>query len=189
MPLIDRQSAVLVAVDLQERLLAELPMQDEIVAQTVMLVRVARELEVPVLATEQYPKGLGPTVPALAEVLAAGPIEKLAFGCLGEPRFAEALEALGRRQMLIVGAETHVCVLQTAMAALARGFEPFVVSDAVGSRLPDQYQAGIDRMAAAGVSIVTAEMVVFELLGCAGTAEFKKVLPLIKEAAARRTSF
>lgn len=186
MPLMDRQSAVLVVVDLQERLLAEIPVQEAIASKAALLIRVARELGVPVLATEQYPKGLGPTVASVAEALESEPIEKLAFGCLGEPRFMEALEALGRRQLVLVGAETHVCVLQTALSAVARGFEAYVVTDAVGSRLKDQHRAGLARMAAEGVSVVTAEMAIFEWLGCAGTPEFKRALPLIKEAAERR---
>lgn len=186
MPLIDRSAAVLVAVDLQEKLLAEIKVRDAIVAQTVLLLRVARELDVPVLATEQYPKGLGPTVAPVLDALSEAPLEKMFFGCLGAAEFAESLHRLGRRQLILTGAETHVCVLQTALSAQAQGFEPFVVGDAVGSRIKDQHRRGLERMAASGVSIVTAEMVIFELLGCAGTPEFKKVLPLIKEAAARK---
>ena len=181
MPLIGRDRSVLVVIDLQERLLVEFPTRQSVIEQSVRLVRVAHELAVPVLATEQYPKGLGPMEAPVTEALGVAPIEKVSFGCMGEPRFAEALKESGRRQLVIVGAETHVCVLQTALSALASGYEVFVVADAVASRRQEQYDAGLDRLRAAGVGVVTVEMVIFEWLGCAGTAEFKRVLPFIKE--------
>jgi nicotinamidase-related amidase len=185
MGLIDRGSAIVVAIDLQERLLAEIPDREAVVSQAVLVLRTARELGVPVIATEQYPKGLGRTVERVAAVFESAPVEKVAFGCMGEPVFEAALSDLERNHLVLVGAETHVCVLQTALSALERGYRVFVVSDAVGSRAPAQHRAGLERMAAAGVSVATAEMVVFELLGCAGTPEFKRVLPLIKEASER----
>jgi nicotinamidase-related amidase len=182
MSLMDRNGSVLVVIDLQERLLAEIPAREAVVAQSVRLMRVARELEVPVLATEQYPKGLGPSVAAVKDLLGDdAPVEKLSFGCMGEPRFAEALEKSGRKQVVVVGAETQVCVLQTALSALAKGYEVFVVADAVASRKEEQHRMALERMRAEGVNVVSAEMAIFEWLGCAGTAEFKRVLPLIKE--------
>lgn len=181
MSLIERDRSVLVVIDLQERLLAEIPAAQDITAQSVRLLRVARELEVPVLATEQYPKGLGPTVAPVAEAMGTAPIEKLSFGCMEEPFFVESLETSERQQVVIVGAETHVCVLQTALRAVER-YEVFVVLDAVASRKTAAHEAALTRMRAEGVSIVTAEMVIFEWLQRAGTPDFKRVLPLIKEA-------
>jgi nicotinamidase-related amidase len=183
MALIERKNAVLIVVDLQERLLEEIRVADAIVARTVELIRAARELEVPILCTEQYPKGLGPTVSAVRDELGEARIEKVSFGCFGEEKFVSAWSALERRQLVIAGAETHVCVLQTALAARAGGYDAFVVTDAVAARKKSLHKAGLARMAVAGVEPVTAEMVVFELLGEAGTPEFKRLLPLIKRMA------
>jgi len=124
---------------------------------------------------------LGQTNERVASELAGlEPIEKVSFGCFGEPAFVDALEAAGRRQLLVVGVETHVCVLQTVLAGMERGYEAFVARDGVGSRKPSDYEAGLARMAANGAQLVTVEMAMFEMLRAAGTPEFKKILPLIK---------
>ncbi|MBN2308282.1 MAG: hydrolase [Candidatus Hydrogenedentes bacterium] len=179
--MLDRHSVVLTVIDFQERLLPKIHCAGAIVRQAVRLIRFGRELGLPVLWTEQYPKGLGPTVAEVAGELAGmAPLEKTAFGCLGDAGFAAALEGTGRKQLLITGIETHVCVLQTALAAVAAGHEVFVPRDAVGSRTVSEYEAGLERMARAGAEIVTAEMAMFEVLREAGTPEFKRVLPLLK---------
>ncbi|MFA6243024.1 MAG: hydrolase [Candidatus Hydrogenedentales bacterium] len=179
--MLDRNDVALVVIDYQERLLPKIHDGDAVVAQAVRLIRFARELDLPALWTEQYPKGLGPTVDAVAKELEGiVPIEKTSFGCLGDETFAEVVAGTGRNQLLLTGLEAHVCVMQTALMAIDRGFEVFIPRDAVGSRFPAEYEAGLHRLEAAGVNLVTTEMALFEILREAGTPEFKKVLPLLK---------
>jgi len=179
--MLDRANAVLLVIDYQDSLLAKIPRGDEIVGRAVKLIRVFQALDAPVFWTEQYRKGLGPTRAAVAEALSGqSPVDKLTFGCFGVPEFAQAVERTQRRQLVLVGIETHVCVLQTALEALALGYAVRVVRDAAGSRAQEDYEAALARMQARGVEIVTMEMVIFELLRAAGTPEFKKILPLIK---------
>lgn len=179
--MIERQSAVLAVIDFQDKLLPKIPVADAIISQTVRLIRFARLLDIPILWSEQYPDGLGPTNAAIAnELTEVRPLQKLAFSCLGDPIIARELVRLGRRDLLLTGIEAHVCVMQTALEALDQGFEVYVVRDAVASRAKSEYKTGLARMQSWGAELVTTEMVMFELLREAGTPEFKKALPLIK---------
>lgn len=179
--MLDRQSAALVVIDFQEKLLPKIQRAEAITAKAVKLIRFCRDMGIPVFWTEQYPKGLGPTVEEIARELPdQRPFDKTVFGCFGAPGFGDALEHAGRGQLLLTGIETHVCVMQTGLDALDRGFEVFVPRDAVSSRADSEYEAGLSRLARAGAEIVTTEMALFELLREAGTPEFKKVLPLLK---------
>lgn len=173
--------SVLVVIDVQERLAPAIHAADRVVRNIGILLQAAQALGVPTLATEQYPKGLGATLPAVAERLPAGCIvEKLCFSCAEEPHFLERLAALGRDQIVLTGMEAHVCVLQTAFGLRARGHACHLVADATSSRQPDSAELGIARMRANGVEVVTTEMVVFEWLHRAGTPAFKEVSRLIK---------
>ncbi len=176
-----RSSAGLVVVDIQERLLPAIFEHDRVRQNVVRLVQGAAILRVPVFATEQYRKGLGPTVP---EVAAAAhgfvPIEKLAFSACGAPDFVPALRGRNVSEAVLCGIEAHVCVTQTCLDLLDQGFGVFVVADAMSSRTPENYRLGLDRMRAAGAVVVSTEMVLFELLGQAGTPEFKQILALVK---------
>lgn len=177
----DRDDVILLVIDFQDGLLAKIPVAEDILGQAVKLIRFAKELEMPMMWTEQYPRGLGPTNERISRELAGlAPIEKLSFGCFGAAGFPEAVAATGRKQLLVVGIETHVCVMQTVLAGLSEGFEAYVVRDAVASRFKSDYKAGLARMQANGAQIVTTEMAMFEILRAAGTAEFKNILPLIK---------
>jgi len=179
--MLERINSVLIVIDYQDALLAKIPAAAQILPVGVKLIRFANELDIPVLWTEQYPKGLGPTASVIArELEGKPPIEKIAFDCFGDAHFAGAVEASGRRQLLVIGVEAHVCVMQTTLSALALGYEAFVVRDAVGSRNPANAAAALERMQANGAQIVTSEMAMFEVLRVAGTPEFKRVLPLIK---------
>lgn len=179
--MIERDRAALIVIDFQDKLLTKIRHNDTILPKAVNLVRFARSLELPVLWTEQYKKGLGPTNPELESELEGIPgIEKMSFGCLGEPQFAAALAATGRKQLLITGIEAHICVMQTALSARQAGYEVFVATDAVGSCNDSDREAGLARMERAGVELVTTQMAMFEILREAGTPEFKKVLPLLK---------
>jgi nicotinamidase-related amidase len=171
----------LIAIDLQEKLIPSISQSERVIDRTARLLRFARELNIPVLWTEQYPRGLGPTVASIAEALTGcTPMEKTVFGCMGHPPFQKALDRLGRRQLLLTGIEGHICVMQTALGALSEHYEVFVVRDAIGSSTEDELKAGVDRMEKAGATIVTTQMAMFELLGEAGTPEFKRVRPLLK---------
>lgn len=179
--LLNAADACLLVVDIQDRLLPAVRDQEAVVANTRVLLKAAGALGVPVLASEQYPKGIGHMVPAVADLLPDGAVvEKLHFSCLADTTFAERFAALGRRQAVILGLEAHVCVLQTAEQLLAAGTEVFVVADAVSSRAEASHALALRRVEADGARIVTTEMVVFEWLGQAGTQAFRELSRLIK---------
>lgn len=171
----------LLIVDVQERLVPAMAEADAVIRQAGVLMDAARQLGVPVLVSEQYPKGLGPTVVALRERVDAGAIvAKLEFGCAANPELNRRLKADGRDQIVIAGIEAHVCVLQTALGLKAEGLAPVVVADAVSSRTRASHDAALARLAANGVELATTEMVVFEWLGRAGTGAFRAVSKLIR---------
>ncbi|MFV2093226.1 MAG: isochorismatase family protein, partial [Hyphomicrobiales bacterium] len=148
------------------------------------LLQSATMLEIPVLISEQYPKGLGSTVPDIVSAAPSAQIfAKMTFSCARDPALTEAVKVLrtgNRNQIIICGIEAHVCVAQTALDLVASGAEVFVVADAVASRRPSDMHAALERFRSAGISIVTSEMVVFEWLEKAGTDEFKAVSGLLK---------
>lgn len=154
---------------------------DRVVRNAGTLVRAAGALAVPVLVSEQYPKGLGATVAELRDVLPDDSvIEKITFSCAGEPVFMERLAALRRDRVVLVGAEAHVCVMQTALGLTAAGYKVVLVADAVASRDPANADLAIARLRGHGVEIAGTEMLVFEWMERAGTPTFKSLLPLIK---------
>jgi nicotinamidase-related amidase len=176
-----RARAGLVVVDVQERLLPAIFEKERVLQNVVRLVRGAAVLQVPTFATEQYRKGLGSTVPEVAAAIPGfAPLEKLAFSACGASGFVSSLESQKVSDAVICGIEAHVCVTQTCLDLLDKGFRVFVSADAVSSRTPENYRFGLERMSAAGAVIVSTEMVLFELLGQAGTAEFKEILGLVK---------
>ena len=178
--------ALLMVVDLQERLLPVIHDRDRVVARTRVLIQAAIILGLPILWTEQYKKGLGATVPAVAEAIGdiARPLEKMAFGCLGDAAIAKAvgdLDAAGRKQIILCGIETHVCILQTALQALGTGHTVFVAEDATGSRRANDRETALRRLTQAGAVPATVEMLIMEALAVAGGENFKAILPLLKE--------
>ncbi len=180
--MLNRENAVLVVIDIQEVLL---PKSEEVAAayldNAVKLIRAAKVLGLPILVTEQNPTRLGGTHPAvLPELEGVDRIPKMEFGCMGNDAFRAALGESARNQLLIIGMEAHVCVCQTALAALEAGYEAYVVSDAVVSTSKREYKAGMRRMEGAGAVPVSTQMAIFELLERAGTPEFKAMLPLLK---------
>ncbi len=178
---IQRATAGLVVVDIQERLLPSIFEKGRVVQNSVRLIKGAAILGLPVLATEQYRKGLGATVPEIAGAFAAfAPMEKVSFSGCGAEGFVAGLKAKRVSDAILCGIETHVCVSQTCLDLLEEGFRVFVAADAVSSRTPENYRIGIERMKDAGAVIVSTEMVLFELLERAGTEEFKQILPLVK---------
>lgn len=184
--LLSRASSVVVAVDLQAKLAPAIHEIDRITHNACRLLRAAATLGVPSVVTEQYPKGLGNSVPAVIE--AAGPraevVEKIHFGACTEPQMQQSLAlhaSNGRQVAVIFGTETHVCVLQTAFGLLAAGWFVALVVDACGSRTVLDKQIGIDRLTEAGATPVTTEMVLFEWLERADTDDFRALLPLIRD--------
>lgn len=178
--LIRAADSVLVVIDMQERLVPAMQAPARTLRNARTLLRAAELVDVPTLLTEQYPKGLGRTVPEITTATRATPLPKLHFSCMEDEGFASAFGALGRRQAVLSGMEAHICVMQTAASLLESGYEVFVVSDATASRTLESERACIERLGAAGAGIVTTEMVVYEWLGRAGTPAFKEMLPLIR---------
>jgi len=176
-----RNKTALLIVDVQKRINA-VQMQGELVVSSIAtLIRACKVLEIPIFLTEQYPKGLGPTEPAILELLEDIPvIQKMTFSCCGIDALTEQLETANRRQIVVVGIEAHVCVQQTVLDLMAMGFQVHIPKDAVSSRKALDYETALERMAQAGAILSTVETVVFELLEKAGTDVFKSVSRLIK---------
>jgi len=181
--LLHADTSCLIVIDMQERLVPAMQAPARTIRNARILITAAQELAVPVLLTEQYPKGLGATVPELAKAAAAAHaaiLPKMHFSCMEDQDFATAFAATGRKQAVIAGMEAHICVMQTAISLMDQSYEVFVVTDATSSRTLESEKACLDRLQACGAGIVTTEMVVFEWLGRAGTPAFKALLPLIK---------
>ena len=180
--LLSRDDAVLLVIDVQEGYRSVLFEYARVATAVARLVRGAAALGVPMLATEQYPKGVGATVAEVAEHFPAGtvPIQKMSRSCCGARDFVTALGALGRRQVLIAGIETHACVNQTAHDLLAAGYQVHVAHDATSSRRPEDYAVGWEKIVGAGVVPATVESALLELVRTADVPEFKAVQKLIK---------
>ncbi len=179
----DKEKAVLVAIDFQEAQTRIMPPGvGKILIQNIkILITFARQLRIPILATEQYPKGLGRTIAEVREELGEiAPIEKVSFSCCGAAAFNQQLEELKRTQIILAGIEAHVCVLQTAIDLIQRGCEVHVVADAVGSRKKLDWETGLKWMEKKGATISTTEIVAFQLLKEAGTEDFKKLSKFLK---------
>lgn len=177
----DRNQSQLVIVDMQTKLSSVMASQiDGAVKNCAILLQSAALLEIPTLFTEQYPKGLGPTLPEIAQYMAGkNAVEKTAFSCCGEPAFSRQL--LGdHSQVILVGMEAHICILQTALDLLSQGKTVFVLEDAVVSRNPENKRNALNRMREAGVIVSNTESLVFEWLGLAEGEAFKKISQLIR---------
>lgn len=170
----------LIVIDVQAKLLPAIDGKEELVEGVCRIIEGAKVLGLPIVWTEQNPGGLGATVPEVAELLSARPITKVSFSCCGESAFVEALGALGRKQVLLVGIESHVCVYQTASDLVEAGYEVHVVSDAVSSRTPTNRRIGLDKMARAGAHVTSVETALFELLRAAEGPAFKQILRIVK---------
>ena len=179
--LIERDQSLLLVVDVQEKLAPAIHDGAAAIANNRRLLASAGRLGIPVFVSEQYVRGLGSTVTDLLPLPAGAQIiEKMHFSCAREPGFLEMLSETGRRQIVVTGMETHVCVLQTVLGLREAGYTVFLVEDAASSRTPANRAAAVERMRAAGAHVVTTEMVVFEWLQKAGTEDFRALLPLIK---------
>jgi len=176
--LLHPESSSLVIIDLQTKLTPVIPQLDAVLANCVKLLRGAELLQVPCLATEQYPKGLGPTIEQIAALIPERR-EKLRFSAAEVLLQVPALISPQRPQIVLAGIETHVCVLQTALDLLAGGYEPFIVVDAVESQHPRDREIALQRLSAAGARLVTTEMVLFEWCEIAGSDLFRQLSRIV----------
>jgi isochorismate hydrolase len=183
--LLSAADSVLLLVDAQERLLSLIPRHSSMLWNLQRLGEAARVLNVPCLATEQYPEKLGPTALALQPYLLDHPAQssvpaKLTFSCAGCEPCWESLQQVGRRQVVIGGLETHVCVLQTAFDLMTEGFDVFLAVDGLGARSTVDHRIALRRMEASGMTLTTTEGVLFEWCERAGTAEFKQISQIVR---------
>lgn len=178
---IRKEDTVAVIIDIQEKLLPHIHQWEETLGNCLKLIDGLQVLSVPLIATQQYTKGLGATdASVIARIPQFSYIEKLAFSCCGEPAFKEKLEASGKKSVILLGIETHVCVLQTCLDLLESGYQPVIMEDCVSSRkLHDKFIA-IERMRQEGATISTLESILFELTQCAGTDIFRSISKLVK---------
>ncbi|WP_345894688.1 hydrolase [Methylonatrum kenyense] len=166
----------LLVIDVQQKLIPAIPGGDQVLESVAWLIKLSREMDVPVRVTEQYPRGLGPTVPEIRSlVLDDELLEKVHFSCMDADTIRRQMAAMGRRQVIMAGTEAHVCVLQSVFQLLEEGYQVFIVDEAVASRKPRDAELALERMRAAGAQIVSREMVAFEWLNCAGTELFRTV--------------
>lgn len=176
------ETTALIVIDLQEKLMPAIWEKDRVVANVAKLLRLSGILKLRTLPTTQYTKGLGVTIPEIACLLPEAPIDKTSFGCLGDERIQQRLaDSVPRgNTILVAGIETHICVTQTVLGALAAGYSVHVAADATSSRSAANMQAGIERMREAGAVISSTEMAIYELLGRSDRDEFKQMLPYLK---------
>ncbi|NLT65400.1 MAG: isochorismatase family protein [Acidobacteria bacterium] len=179
--LLDRDRSVVVVIDIQERLFPHVHEHERMLARVDMILSAATLMRIPVVLTEQYPRGLGSTIEEIRRSIPGiQPLTKMDFSCVPAPGFEEKLSSLNRDQVLLTGIETHVCVAQTALDLASTGRNVAVVADATSSRRPLDAQVALQRMDRSGLTVTTAEAVVFEWLRTAGTEEFKALQPKLK---------
>lgn len=179
--MLEQSQTALVVIDVQGKLATLMHDKETLFANLKRLIQGAKLLGLPIVLTEQYPQGLGDTSPELKALMPeVQPITKMSFSCCGEPRFLDALRALQRKQMLVAGIESHICVYQTVRDLLREGYEVEVVADAVSSRSPENRALGLSRMKDMGATLTSTEMSLFELLRQAGTSVFKEISKLVK---------
>ena len=180
--LMSRYNSVLLVVDIQARLAPVISDIEQILTRNEALLSACEKLEIPVVFTEQYPKGVGHTVPRLRDLSASASVyEKIHFDAAAEPEFLEMIKAIGRQEIVVTGTEAHVCVMQTALGLRCQNYAVRLCADATGSRTRIDKEIALQRMASEGLSLVTTEMVLFEWLRRAATDEFSKLLPHIRD--------
>ncbi|HET6178475.1 MAG TPA: hydrolase [Candidatus Sulfotelmatobacter sp.] len=180
---LEAEHCAMVAIDIQERLLPLIFQRDQLVRNSQLLIRAAGIMKIPALISTQYAKGLGRTVPEIASLMPeTEAIDKTLFSCFGSDAFCSLLKRLpgNRNTLLLCGMESHICVAQTALAALREGYLVHVASDAVGSRTEWNWKVGLERMRAAVAIISSTEMMIYELMRASSSAAFKELLPHLK---------
>jgi len=183
LPRMEREEAILIIVDVQDLLMKQMDQEvgENVIRNIRTLIAFAKKMSIPILMTEQYPKGLGKTVSEIKMGLdSILPIEKVSFSCCGEETFNGQLNQLARKQAILTGIETHVCVLQTANDLLQKDYETHIVADAICSRRKLDWEIGLRWMEKRGAMISTTEIIAFQLLKEAGTEEFRELSKLLK---------
>lgn len=182
--ILDPKQTVLVVIDMQEPFLAVMHDRMRLTANVRLLVEAAYHLHIPMIPTTQYAGRMGDVVPEITQLYrdfaVSASVDKLCFSCAGANSFLTGLESSGRRQVLLCGLETHICVSQTALDLVHQGYQVHVAADAVSSRTLEKHKLGMERMRDSGVLPCAAEAAVYELLQEAGTPAFKSLLPFIK---------
>ncbi|MCX8170452.1 MAG: hydrolase [Candidatus Bathyarchaeota archaeon] len=179
--LLSRKNTILVIIDVQEKIFPPISDRERVLENTRKLIQFAKIIGMPIILTEQYPRGLGPTIPEIKDLIPdVEPIEKVEFSCFRSEKFREAIERLNVESLIIVGIETHICITQTAIEGAEEGFRVCVVSDATSSRNPEDKEIALERLRDNGVIVASTEMLIYELLKKAGTQEFREALKLIK---------
>jgi len=174
------EESVLVIVDMQPTFMAPIHEVGRVLKRCQFLAQVARRLEVPVIATAQYPDRMGGVVPEIGQLLDSPAIGKMSFSCFGEAKFQNMLERHGRGQAVICGIESHICVTQTALDLMEEGLEVYVVGDAVSARTEEMHKLAVKRLRDMGTMLVHSESVAYEWLGTAEHEAFRDVLALVK---------
>ncbi len=178
---LEKEKTGLLIIDVQEKLMQVMGQRQRVADNITKLVLLSKLFDFPVILTEQYPKWLGPTLPEVAESLpACQPISKLHFNCCDVDAFIDRLDSEGLRNVIITGVESHICVFQTCVSILERGYRVHVPQDAVDSRTDENWRVGLDLMKQAGAVITSTETVIYQILKKAGTKEFKQMLKVIK---------
>ncbi len=180
--LLDPNQALLLIIDIQEKFRSVIWQSQEMIESAQRMVQGCSLLNIPILISEQYPQGLGPTMPELTAHLpeTALFIEKTAFGCYGEPRIQEAIERFNRPQILVCGLEAHICVNQTVVRLLEEDYQVYLIEEAIGARTETNYRLGLKKLYQLGAISSGVEMALFELLGGSGHPQFKAIQRLIK---------
>ena len=171
-----------VLIDVQEKFMPVIDGIDRVISNSNMLIKASEILKIPLVVTEQYPKGLGKTIDEIKLPGKQKIISKVCFSCFGSDEFEQELEKLDPENLVLFGIESHVCVLRTALDALERGFSVHIAADAVSSRNPENSKLALERMRQAGAFISPAETIVFQLIDAAGTEEFRKISELVKRS-------
>ncbi|MCD4785961.1 MAG: hydrolase [Candidatus Eremiobacteraeota bacterium] len=180
--LIDKNKTILLIVDIQDVLLPKIRFREAVINNTLKLIEYAKIADIPIMVTEQYPKGLGHTTTLIRNAIPDfKPIEKATFGCFGDKEFVKKLKKHKRDTLIVVGIETHVCICQTVLEAIEK-YKVYVPVDAVSSQDKGDWATALQRMKDKGAEIVSTEMLIFELIQTAGTDEFKKILPYLKKS-------
>ena len=175
------ENTVLLVIDVQEKLSRVMYQREKFIDNLQKLIRGIQVLDVPIIVTEQYPQGLGPTIPEIAPLLNnIQPLPKLSFSCNGDENFARRFEALNRKQVLVSGIESHVCVYQTVADLINLGYEVHVVTDAVSSRTLENREIGFNMMNRLGAILTSTETVLFDLLKVAKGEKFKAISQIVK---------
>lgn len=180
-PLLSDKNTALLVIDIQDKLMAVMGNPDRVVDRVTKLLHLAQVFDLPIILTEQYTRWLGPTLPPIKDALPRyDPIEKRHFDCCNVPQFNERLVSVGVRNLILTGVETHICVFQTCISLLKKGYRIHLPHHAVDSRTVDNWRIGLSLMKAGGAVISSTETIIFQLLKKAGTREFKEMMKVVK---------